>query len=38
VNVINWGAWSQLDWVSTTDTSTGTISQMSYGVAGIGGF
>jgi len=38
VNVINWGAWSQLDWVSTSDTSSGTISQMAYGVAGIGGF
>jgi hypothetical protein len=38
VNVINWGAWSQLDWVSATDTSGGTISQMAYGVAAIGGF
>jgi hypothetical protein len=37
-NIIQWGAAATLNWVTTTETSSGTIAQMPYAVFANGGF
>jgi hypothetical protein len=37
-NLIQWGAAASLNWVTSTETSSGTIAQMPYAVFANGGF